>query len=543
MSNANNFNVITIDGHGSKITPVNGFNNSFDWAKIDFGNVFIVSNLVLEGYETPVYNSGICIFNNVTFKDNNGTPCGIMNLYHCVCNNCTFTRYQALCGSAIYNEGGLILNNVSFKDLFVNNGSDIYNCGNAILIRDGEVTFNSNNARDSDYNISYGLEYIFDYCKDYFSYKVDFLGEKIDIIHLFLNGVTQFNNNTILYSSYGKDIFVTVCKDFGDGIIYKRIYSLKNISAIYDIFPVLLKGNYDVNASLSKNLYISNQVDYDNALNYNLDSFNKVYEFIKTFGYSGYVLKVLNINFAKECNIQSNGEWNFEKSKFDFINFNGNGSLINGFSAKSDENKWLYIYSTNSIVTINNLMITEFNQAIYNLGCACILNNVTLDNNKMDYYMDPDYGAGINNYGLTICNNCTFSNNYCKKGGAIFSNALLYVNNCTFINNKAYGVGNNILNVNDGEVYVNGTLIEDSKGIVQYRDSVSEAVVLGIGLGGFCTGLIAGGILISGFELPIIGIPLIVVGIGVLAGTLIYTAYNSYPDGPGDKNYKRIKFD
>ena len=466
-----------------------------------------------------------------------------MNLYHCVCNNCTFTRYQALCGSAIYNEGGLILNNVSFKDLFVNNGSDIYNCGNAILIRDGEVTFNSNNARDSDYDISYGLEYIFDYCKDYFSYKVDFLGEKIDIIHLFLNGVTQFHNNTILYSSYGKEIFVTISKDFDDGIIYKKIYSLKNISAIYDIFPVLLKENYDVNASLSKNLYISNQTDYDNALKFNVNSFNKVYDFIKTFGSSCPVLKVLNINFAKECTIKSNAKWNFEGSKFDFINFNGNGSVIAGSSSKRDENIWLYMYSTNSIVTINNLIIMKFNQAIYNLGCACILNNVTLDNNKMDYYYDHDYGAGINNYGLTICNNCTFSNNYCKKGGAIFSNALLYVNNCTFINNKAYGVGNNILNVDDGEVYVNGTLINGSNGLVEYRKSVSDGVAFAISEGGFFACLFVGGILLVVFELPIIGIPLIVVGIGVLAGTLIYTAYNSYPDGPGDKNYKRIKFD
>ena len=84
---------------------------------------------------------------------------------------------------------------------------------------------------------------------------------------------------------------------------------------------------------------------------------------------------------------------------------------------------------------------------------------MVIKDNKMHYGFERDWGAGMLNTGYAICNNCTFSNNYAKNGGAIFSQGHLIINNCTFKENKAYGKGNDVCIGDGGTVEYNGVNI------------------------------------------------------------------------------------
>ena len=50
---------------------------------------------------------------------------------------------------------------------------------------------------------------------------------------------------------------------------------------------------------------------------------------------------------------------------------------------------------------IYNLTVEGFNTAIDNRDGYCVLNNVALNNNRMDYIIDRDDGAAILNGGLS----------------------------------------------------------------------------------------------------------------------------------------------
>ena len=123
---------------------------------------------------------------------------------------------------------------------------------------------------------------------------------------------------------------------------------------------------------------------------------------------------------------------------------------------------------------IYDLTVEGFNTAIDNREGYCVLNNVALNNNRMDYIIDRDDGAAILNGAVVVCNNCSFANNYAKNGGAIFNQGLLVLENCTFKSNKGYGIGDNVLNVDQGVVLVNGQNIKGSTGVVTYVESISS---------------------------------------------------------------------
>ena len=50
----------------------------------------------------------------------------------------------------------------------------------------------------------------------------------------------------------------------------------------------------------------------------------------------------------------------------------------------------------------------------------------------------------------------------------------MILNNCTFENNEAYLVGNDVLNVDKGQVFLNGEQINGSFGVVKYKKSISS---------------------------------------------------------------------
>ena len=162
----------------------------------------------------------------------------------------------------------------------------------------------------------------------------------------------------------------------------------------------------------------------------------------------------------------------------------------------------------------------------------------------MHYWIDRDWGAGMLNTGYAICNNCTFSNNYKKNGGAIFSQGHLIINNCTFSNNKAYGNGNDVCIGDDGTVEYNGKKI--CKETFKYNKHLKELFFaesistgkssLAIGLSAtfsFGLGFAAGALTANPFTGLAVG-----AGIGAIIGGAISSVIISKTY---DVNYDRIK--
>ena len=136
--------------------------------------------------------------------------------------------------------------------------------------------------------------------------------------------------------------------------------------------------------------------------------------------------------------------------------------------------------------------------------------------------------AGILNSGMAICNNCTFTNNYAKNGGAIFSQGELYLNNCIFNENTGYGTGNDILNVDNGKVFMNGEQVNGTQGTVKYVKSISDLssslITTVAGVGTILLGVTAGalGFLLSGGNVAV-GI-----AVGVATGVIVGGSVGSY---------------
>lgn len=122
---------------------------------------------------------------------------------------------------------------------------------------------------------------------------------------------------------------------------------------------------------------------------------------------------------------------------------NGNGARIFVSNPKdSDETKFLKT-TARSTVNIVNMSISGFNIAITNLGTV-IITNSSFYNNKADYHFKEDYGGAIVNKGILNVYNTTFSGNYAKYGGAIYTTGPTHFLICNFTDNYGYNSKSNV---------------------------------------------------------------------------------------------------
>ncbi len=94
-----------------------------------------------------------------------------------------------------------------------------------------------------------------------------------------------------------------------------------------------------------------------------------------------------------------------------------------------------------SMVLMCDIVVSGFNTALITYG-KCILENVTFESNRLNYWIHEDYGGAIKNFGDLECYNCSFVNNLAKYGGAIYSNdtfSNVKLSDCIFKKNTAYG--------------------------------------------------------------------------------------------------------
>lgn len=137
------FDMIRINGNGSRITIESDYNDEFKWAVLnDTKCILSVCNLIIERFNMAIENiGGTCIFNNVTFNLNRMDYCfeqdygaAICNTGTCVCNNCTFTNNYCKYGGAIFSQGALEVNNCTFKGNYAyKHGENIFNADEGII--------------------------------------------------------------------------------------------------------------------------------------------------------------------------------------------------------------------------------------------------------------------------------------------------------------------------------------------------------------------------------------------------------------------------
>ena len=476
-------------------------------------------------------------------------------------SNCTIFGNTAINGGAISWSGnnGLITHTVFMNNTARGIGGAIYLSGRNNKIKDSlfmnSISQLSGEAIYIDRNCeSYDVTGIFYKCQpiidgkttnidvDYLRYSIISKGAntEVDLIKLIYSSIANnyvhyYGDNSIYFSSYnGTDFVLNFAKTFNDvGIIYGKTYIFSGVSNYNDIFKAVLNDNYKNNLTYIKNFEVHNKDDYEKAMNLDESVFSDQvflsYIANDLSSMSSYnIYKELNINFAGQYTFNSKATWK-PSNAFNMITINGNGSKISVSTGDRDEDKWAVLENTDCIFCVSGLTIEGFNMGVENLGGRCVFNNVIFNNNRMDYIIDQDYGAAICNTGECICNNCTFTNNYCKHGGAIFSQGRVELNNCKFEGNYAYGHGDNICNADKGIVKINGIEIKGTKDLVYHAKSLSKTKitvlsVLTIALAG-TLGLIVG--TFSGN--PILGICIGgLLGGGLGGGMSAYICSNFY---------------
>ena len=218
------------------------------------------------------------------------------------------------------------------------------------------------------------------------------------------------------------------------------------------------------------------------------------------------------------------------------IQINGNGHNVNLIGASQRDEYHFTTLNRNLFMVVNNLKISGFNCAIVNNGHACF-NNVTFSNNKIKYRMESgDGGGAINNYGMIVCNNCTFIENSGLWAGAIYGahGAQSFLNNCTFNQNTpSKDDGGELYSYNKAQFYLNcvelnSTTINDNNirigygqlpsGVTKVLYDSLDTITYTISIvGGFVTGLVTG---ICSAN-PAVGI-----GAGVAVGTALGVGCN-----------------
>ena len=278
----------------------------------------------------------------------------------------------------------------------------------------------------------------------------------------YLNETGDFILSFVAYGEFSESVYHF-------GLDYLKSVCFSNITDFNQVFDCLIHGKYEF--SLTQNLvcFVNDAEDY--ATYSGVES--RGFWFSADKNAKDFTTN-LKLFFTDNIDVFSVGSWNPKKMGFNSIVIMGNGSTVYG-GAKDDrdEKKWVQMDDECTVMAYD-LTIINFNTAVECLAGECYFNNVHFDSNRMNYYVDRDWGAAILNTGAVVCENCIFTNNYAKNGGAIFNQGYLVLNNCTFVGNDAYGKGDNVCNANGGVAFFDGKEIKQSTKYVTCVESISS---------------------------------------------------------------------
>ena len=335
--------------------------------------------------------------------------------------------------------------------------------------------------------------------------------------------IFKFNETSIKYAINGLSL-KEICTENLCEIVFSKEFHFSNVTYWNEVFNAVYENNYTVNYMLIQNSVFKGENAYEEATKIK----NRLNDYLKYTEDGEFTNKALKISIESTKNIVKNTyTWNIGKLDCDVVSINGNGLTVQGSDVCTKEDKWAKI-DKNCVFAPSNFIIEKFNNGIYNNGGTCIVNNMTFNENDINYMIDPDWGAGILNAGVLICNNCTFTNNTAQNGGAIFNQGLAYIDK--------YDHGNDVLNVDKGAVIVDGEIINGKGGIVDYKKSISSVDTMWIVVAAIAGAAVVGVVFGIGVGIGA-GI-----GAGVFAGLGFGTiAYLAISQQKYDINYNRLK--
>ena len=449
-------------------------NNTYYCINLNITNDISItsSNVLSENSKRLLVING----NHHTIKVSNPSDYGENHFLTCgengkvVINNLTFTGFN----SAIVNYGNVELQRVIFNSNRVNYILDSRDIGGAIrnsrVLNCIDCSFIKNYAKFGGAIFSNSTGSIVNLINCYFNDNEAYAESNIghSFCSHFLNGMASIHNyiyreNEAKYVCPGKDVFIGC-----GGTIYSYALNppplLNNSSEFFCTPNNQIKFGYDdselghtivlrdSNIPLVREYVINNKTDLQkvvneiNNLGTNVDKF--VINFTCTVNFNPWTENLVLFN-----------------PQYGSILINGNGHNVNLLGARECDEYHFTTLNKNVFMVVNNLGISGFNCAIVNNGYACF-NNVTFSNNKIKYIIESgDGGGAINNYGVIVCNNCTFINNFGLWAGAIYGghSAEAYLNNCTFDKNTPFKYdGGDLYSYNNAKFYLNGVEVNIS---------------------------------------------------------------------------------
>ena len=148
--NAGGFDIINIQGHGTKIYTTSSDSDENKWAVLEGNKILSVSDLIIEGYNTAIENfAGECILNSVTFNHNRmdyliykDYGAAIISTGIVDCKNCRFTNNYAKYGGAVFNQGLINLKNCYFSEnTAYGKGNDVCNGEGGVAIVNNDLVY------------------------------------------------------------------------------------------------------------------------------------------------------------------------------------------------------------------------------------------------------------------------------------------------------------------------------------------------------------------------------------------------------------------
>ncbi len=236
-------------------------------------------------------------------------------------------------------------------------------------------------------------------------------------------------------------------------LVIVKTYHLKNIRSMGDVFIAVHDKKYLIENILAAEYKLQKLDDIDRI------SYDALKKYLKDKNTTTF----LNIMLQNKIYSTSGNGLNFNHlSKYTSIIVKGNGAEIVGPHEEKKAYCGVKLGKEELDVVLENLTVKGFNHGIFIDEGTCTLLNVKIIDNKCKYKNDEgknkDWGAGILNLGTCIVENCTFIDNYARKGGAIFNGGLLCIDNMSFFaNNTGFKVGNDILYVDSAITLFNGT--------------------------------------------------------------------------------------
>ena len=562
-------NIFTVSGNNVKIINLTisnaGYEAPIDSFKLSSSNYNVFEELAPDWAKKFFYlkNSYKIFLNGVNFSP----ICWVGN--NGICSDCTFRNNRAFAGGSItwLGNNGLVNNTEFINSSATRVGGAIYLVGDNVH---GNITYYNVSSGWIENNAVYNPQR---FVSPFYSYiGCDIFGSEMDFTKclfdaLFYGGVRDLNG-TICYAQInGTDFALTfakeiqnfynftflnrTCKIPGPFITLTQTFYFENVvdnnndSDYYhiadNIFHALESLNFTIDFKRTVVENVSDVDSYKDAIDLKADEvFREVGNYYRLYkvilpSKNIYHFDVLRVDILND--IKSHKTWKPQKMGFDIVYIDGHYSTIDGDSGKRDEHKFASLSNGKYIFQVNNIVLWDFNNAIVNDGGYCICENVIFKENKMQYLIDPDYGAAIKNSGLTICNNCSFIKNSCSKGGAIFNQGSLIINNCTFKDNDAYRVGDNVLNVNKGQVFLDGEQINGSSGVVKYKKSISSTLTKVLKWSSVAISAVVGVVVGIATKSPTIGLTAGAVT-GLVLGTIVSIITNRYTY---DMHYNALK--